>query len=489
MSSSPAIGRASALLASALLCPLASAQSLPAKPVTGTAPAARLPDGSPTWPQRQPGSSPAAAPALQAGGLSVNEGGATYRHSENYERLQVRLGARSGAGAQLGVDYARLLSDRWALGANATLGAGPTHELVLNGLYSLPSNLHIGASVGWLRSTDTYQFRSGADDVAVQQWSGLLRARQRFDGDGLLAHLGAKLYVARALRPDVDDAVITEETPTLLRFLIDPRAISPGRLQGLALDLGLRPWRDAEFTLGLGRERLVHRYLDGSATTDSRVSTSLDYRHALPGCWRVDAGVSGGVASRRWRLGVQKGMWSTLVSRDTDRESGARDTRLVVGLDIALGGASPRCPGVGADIGTGGPRGEAAVQRLDQVFTRPTELPTRALARVDLTVQPYLLASLDKAGLGGAQVTATPDALIIRLPQPALSVASLSIGGAPVPNIGTDGQPVLWVEGSALHIGIRRLPNLSPGQTVAVDAVVVLSGGGLALVSFNVTGN
>lgn len=441
-------------------------------------------DGSPREPDRRPGRTQAAQPSLQAGGLTLNEHGASYRSESSRERLQLRLGAGTGkgSGASLGIDYARILSDQWALGVNVSGGAGRAQDLMLNGLYSPAPDLHVGLSMGWLRSTDSYRFYSGSDDVTVNQQSALLRVKKQFDKDSVLTHVSASAYLARAKKPDVPDLVMTEETSTLIRFLVDPREISPGRLQGFALGMGLAPWGNADIKLGLGSERLTYRFMDGSMTDQRRLTASVDYRHTLPGCWQVEGGMATGVASNRLNMGVRKGIWMLAASHDASRQGQSNQTRVVVGMEIPLGNASEACRSTSS-------RSVAALRRLDEVFTRPSELPTRALAQVDLTAKPYLLASLDKTGLAGATVTATPDALILTLSDPATAVADLFINGVQVSNMGSDGQPLLWVQGTSLYIGIRRLPNIGAGQTVPVEAVVLLAGGGLALVSFNVTGN
>lgn len=466
--------------------PLLPATSLAREPLANQASVAQTApaDGSPREPDRRPGRAHGATPSLQAGGLTLNEQGASYRSESSRERLQLRLGVGTGvgSGASLGVDYARILNDSWALGVNAGGGAGRAQDLVFNGLYSPAPDLHLGLSLGWLRSTDSYRFYSGSDKVTVNQHSAMLRIKRQFENDATFTHMSASAYMARARKPDVPDQVMTEETSTLIRFLVDPREISPGRLQGVALGLGLTPWRNADIKLGLGSERLSHRFMDGSMTDQRRLSASLDYRHTLPGCWQVEGGLATGVASNRVNLGVRKGIWMLAASRDASRQGQSSQTRVVVGLDIPLGNAGGSCR-------TTTSRSASALRRLDEVFTRPGELPTRALAQVDLTAKPYLLASLDKAGLAGANVTATPDALILTLSDPAAGVADLFIGGVQVSNTGADGQPLLWVQGSSLYIGLRRLPNIGAGQTVPVETVVLLAGGGLALVSFNVTGN
>lgn len=479
----PGLSRCAFVVLGATLLPATSvARDL--LPVSAGATQPTPADGSPTEPDRRPGRTPSAAASVQAGGLTLNEQGASYRSGSSRERLQLRLGANTGvdAGASVGVDYARLLNDRWALGVNASAGARRAQDLMFNGLYSPGADLHIGLSLGWLRSTDSYRFHSGSDDVTVNQGSALLRARKQFDRGSLLTHVSASAYLAQARKPDVADRVMTEETATLIRFLVDPREISPGRLQGFSLGLGMAPWPNGDIRIGLGSERLLHRFLDGSTAAQRRLSASLDVRHTLPGCWQVEGSVASGVASNRFSLGVRKGPWMLAASRDASRQAQSSQTRLVAGLNLPLGQAAPVCrSAAGGSL--------PALQRLDEVFTRPSQLPTRAMARVDPTARPSLLASLDKSGLAGATATATPEALILSLVDPAIAVADLFINGLQVANVGANGQPLLWVQGTSLYIGVGRLPGIAVGQTVPVEAVVLLAGGGLALVSFNVTGN
>ena len=112
----------------------------------------------------------------------------------------------------------------------------------------------------------------------------------------------------------------------------------------------------------------------------------------------------------------------------------------------------------------------------------------RVLAKVDLTAVPSVLASLDKAGLGGASLSATPEALIIRLAVPALNVAQLTLNGLPANNAGSDGRPLAWVQDGALYIGIRRFPNPGAGAATPTSVALVMSDASLVLVSFNAVG-
>jgi len=440
-------------------------------------------DGSPTIPDRRPGKAHQPRPNLQFGALSLNESGAQYRSESRDARIGARVGHDWGGGggnSRIDIDYARLLSDTWALGANISTGT-ERQELMFNGLYSPTKDLHLGLSLGWLRDTDTYHFHSGPDDVLVDQASALLRVIRRFDEGSWLTQLNASAYTARARKPDVPDAVMVEETPTLIRFLVDPREISPGRLQGFNLGMGIVPWANAEFKLSLGRETLRYRFQDGSSEKDSRITTGLGYTHALPGCWQLEGQANTGAAGDRLSFGVRHGKWNLRLAHDAGAVGMKARTSLVVGLEAPLDGRTPRCS-------TLSQRQTAGVRRLDEVFQRPRELPSRVLAKVDLTAVPVLLASLDKSGLGGATVSATPETLIIQLPVPAVTVAQVSFNGLPSSNLGSDGKPLVWVQDGSLYLGIRRFPNPGAGATTPVSVVVVMSDASLTLVDFNAVG-
>ncbi len=441
------------------------AQSLAHTPSVAPQAAQAPADGSPVMPDRRPASAPQARPRVEAGGLSLDESGARYRSDTRDGRFNASVGRDWGGpgGLRLGIDYARLLSDTWAVGFNGIAGI-EQQEIVLNGLYSPRSDLHFGASLSWLRDTDVYQFHSGPDDVMVSQGSVLLRAIKRFEQHRWLSEINASVYASRARKPDVPDAVMFEDTSTTTRVLVDPREISPGRLQGFNLGLGLAPWQNAEIKLSLGRESLEYRFQDGSSEKSGHTTAGLGYTHTLSNCWEIQGRYDTGAAGNRTTFGLRHGIWNASLSHDSGALGMTARTRLQAGIEMPLGAASPRC-------GSTGPRRAAEVRRLDEVFQRPRELPSRVLAKVDLTARPTLLATLDKASLPGVTVSATPDALILRMALPATTVFDLLLNGASTTNAGPDGKPLVWVQDGALYIGVRRFPN--PGAGVSVPAEVI----------------
>ncbi len=451
-----------------------------------SAPTQTLPDGSPVFPDRRPGNphTLTTPPPLQLGNHRVGVQELGYESSERTRRLdwRVQYGRREGVG--LGLNYARLINDRWAWGVNGN--AGPDHlDLVVNGLYSLTPQWHLGGSLGYLDRTDAYSFLTGPGEASASQLSHRLSLQRSFDKDQVLSDLGLQVYGARVLRTKSAEHVVAEETATEMRWWLDPRRLAPGRLTGWGAVVGLRPWEGGRLRVALGTERVNYAYQDGTGSRESRATSSVDLRQRLSACWFVDAGLKTGVASNQWRFGVGRGTWSLAVNHASSRQDGPGTTTVALTMNLPLGGSgATRC----ADT-EGTPREQIRFDRLEQVYRRPVELPITILAKVDPTARPYLLASFDKAGLNGAKVSVTPDALIVTLPGPVQSVAMLAIGGQPASNVGLDGTPLLAAENGALRLAIRQFPNPGAGVIQPVDAVLVMQDGTLTLVSFNVVGH
>jgi hypothetical protein len=438
-------------------------------------------DGGPSFPNSRPRP---ALPSLQIGNVAVGEREIRYRRDNTEERMDVRLGVDSQTGGNVGVDYARVIDEDWAWGINAVKGSDQL-DIVVNSLYSLPKPWYLGVSAGYLRRTDTYAFYSGPDKATVSQGSFRINLQRDFQDMGAITDAGVRLYTARARAPEMSEKMMTEDTATELRFLIDPRRIAPGQLTGVGVSLGLQPWANSRLKLGLGSESVRYNFQDGSSSRDRRANISADLQQQLSGCWRLDAGFNIGVSGERFQLAVGRGPWSVGLTRNNGCDSAPSSTQIVMAYSVPLGGRSPSsCAPAQTATGRG-------INRLDEVFRRPIELPTTVLARVDMTAKPYLLASIDKTALNGAQVSATPDGLLVTLSGPqALALFSLSINGVPVgPDAtGLNGERLVSVTPDGrVRIAIRAFANPGAGVTQPVEAVVVQPGQ-TSVITFNVVG-
>lgn len=474
---------------------------LPGSHGAGSARTAAPPaDGSPQFPDRRApgGSASPATPALQLGAFRVGDNEAAYQSSSSEQRVEVRVQYGRQSGTTTGINAARLIDEHLALGLNATLG--PEHiDLVLNSLYSLPSQWHAGLSLGYLERTDTYSFFSGPARASASQASHRLSLQKSFDSASPLSALGLQWYGARVLSTRSSENITTEETPTELRWWLDPRRLAPGRLSGWGATLQARPWEGAQLRLALGVEQLRYRYQDGSGSSQRRGTASLDISQQLAGCWRLDGGLTSGVASQQWRASIGHGIWSLSLGRVNPRQGMPGDTTLALSVELPLDGSpTRRCaagpatrstPGDASDASGTSDASPAPFNRLEQVYRRPSELPTTILAKVDPTARPYLLASFDKTINGPGQLTLTPEGIVIALPEPVLAFAELFIDGQSAPNLGSSGAPLVTVRNGAIGIDIRHFPNPGPGVAQTVQAIFIMSGGQNAIVTFNVVGS
>ena len=444
-------------------------------------------DGSPAFPDRRAtgGAGDPSLPVVQLGNFRVGEGEAGYQSNKSNERIDVRVQYGRQAGTTTGLNFARLHNDHVAWGLNANLGPDNV-DLVFNSLYSLPSQWHAGLSLGYLDRTDTYSFFTGPAEASASQLSHRLSLQKSFEPDSRVTHMGVQWYGARVLQTQSTEHVVAEETATELRWWLDPRRLAPGRLTGLSGIVGTRPWDGGQFKFTLGVERLSHSYQDGTGSSERRATASVDLSQRLSGCWQLAGGMTTGVASRQMRASIGQGVWSLELNRVNGRQGMPGDTTVALTMNLPLGGSAQSACQKNRSDASGTPVG---FDRLGQVHRRPTELPTTILAKVDPTARPYLLAAFDKAAVGNAQVSVTPDALIIRLAEPVTSFGLLLIDGQPVANVGTTGAPLATAQNGALHVDIRHFPNPGAGVTQTVEAIVVLQSGQLALVSFNVVGS
>ena len=87
--------------------------------------------------------------------------------------------------------------------ASSNGNAGPDHlDLVVNGLYSLTPQWHLGGSLGYLDRTDAYSFLTGPGEASASQLSHRLSLQRSFDKDQVLSDLGLQVYGARVLSRD-----------------------------------------------------------------------------------------------------------------------------------------------------------------------------------------------------------------------------------------------------------------------------------------------
>jgi hypothetical protein len=382
---------------------------------------------------------------------------------------------------------ARVIDEQWAAGAHVTQGPR-RRELMLSGLWSPLPDLHVRLSVGQLRETRDFDFYSGADSVALRQNSWLLRLKKTDVADGRWGDWGFQLYGARAREPEVAERLITKEIGSVTEWWVDPRRVSPGELTGARINWAVRPWARGQLDLNLGQERLAYAFFDGSASVTRRLASSIQWTQSFDHCQRLQTRLGGGASGTQWDVQYGVGRWSIAHSRSLGRDGLPGDSRWRVAYQIPFEAQSSVCRQSSREVGKSQDRpGHSPFSRLDEVFTRPAELPVMALAQLDRTAVPYLVARIDQSQLpNGAQVTAVPGKVSVATATAVLGVGVIERDGVAVPNAGMQGGSLVSVQGGRVDINLNQFPPPPPGGQDNYRILMPQAGGQVIEIMFTV---
>ncbi len=428
-------------------------------------------------PASGPAADPAPAPltslpAVQFGSWQIGPQSTRYSSQDTDHRIDARLIHSSRYRQQLGLDAGWLVTDQWALGLNLAAGrTGDFRDLVGNLVHTPLPGWHARLSLGRLQSTDPYVFASGTAEARVRQDAWLAGLVRESPDAGALGDLRWAVYGARAHVPTLAPVVIQGQAGNLLQANSDPRRLSAGQLLGADMGVGWHPWATTRLDLALGGERTRYPMADGSQIATTRLVSRAGWQQDLDACRRIGLSLASTSASTSGGISWDSGRWTVGVSR-TLHAASASDTRLSLAWRLPLDGeVGPATSGGRCALAP--LRGSNATSRLQLVSQRPVQLPQAVLARVDRSLQPQALASIDTSlvapGYGIAIVGGQLVFTLERAAQGLVEIRTLE-NGATVPNVGVNGQPFLQLAGNRVTIPLDNVPSPGPGQQLTYEA-------------------
>lgn len=443
------------------------------------------------WPEQGPDASSGGqpvTPGLSVGPLSLSPSQARLSQRSNASRFEAAIQSSSLTGRGLSVNMAHLLDAQWAAGAHVTQGRG-RRELMLSGLWSPMPDLHVRLSLGQLRETRDFDFYSGADSVGLSQNSWLLRLKKTDVAGGRWGDWGVQVYGARAREPEVADRLMVKQVGSVTEWWVDPRRVAPGELSGARIHWALQPWSRGQLDLNLGQERLAYAFFDGSSSVTRRVASSVQWTQSFDHCQRLRTRLAAGASGTQWDLEYAVGRWSVAHARSLGGAGLPADSRWRVAYQIPIGTQPPAtCRQPSREAGSGQERQTLSrFSRLDEVFTRPAELPSMVLAQMDRTAVPYLVARIDSSQLpAGTQVTASPGKVSVTTATAVLGVGVIERDGQVVANTGAQGGSLVSVQGGRVDINLNQFPAPNPGGGDSYRILMPQAGGQVIDIRFTV---
>lgn len=367
-----------------------------------------------------------------------------------------RVGGGAMDNAPIGrIEYARLITDRFALGASMQLGEYQ-RELIGRGIFVDASKQYeFDAAVSLMKGRPSFDFDSGSARVPVTQLAGVLSARRLFTPEsGLGLHaLGASAWGARAhSRNDLSSRTVLEDYANYTRVLYDPRRISTGRLYGASVDLQYAPSSSLVLSSSLGLEHERYPMGDGSVESRHRPYLSGGVKFALYKDYLFDMRVSTGVSRDLIAsLSGDKARLSFGMSRGRDGALNSKTVMVYVDLMKLISPSRHTADDTSLALRESMQQYTGA-RLLDKAITRPDRIPQTFLAKVDRTGVREVF--VEKAGLPpGAEVSADGQRLTIAVGSGALVLASVQKNGA---DIGI--SPQFSVAPEQLVVDLPRLP-------------------------------
>ncbi|CUJ48570.1 Uncharacterised protein [Achromobacter ruhlandii] len=390
-----------------------------------------------------------------------------------------RVGAGAMDSAPIGrIEYATLITDRFALGASMQLGEYQ-RELIGRGLFVDASKQYeFDAALSLMKGRPSFDFDSGSARVPVTQLAGVVSARRLFSPEsGLGLHaLGVSGWAARAHSPNnLSSRTVTEDYATYTRLLYDPRRIATGRLYGASVDLQYAPFSTLVLRTSLGMES--ERYPMGNGTVESRHRPYLSggLKFALYEDYLLDLQVSNGVSRDLVAsLSGDKARLSFGMSRGRDGALNSKTVMVYVDLMKFISPSRHAADDTSLALRESLQQ-YAGARLLDKAVTRPDRIPQTFLAKVDRTgVQEVFI---EKAGLPpGAKLSADSRSLNVAVGSGALTLVSVQKNGAAL-----SAAPQFTVSPGQVNVALMQLP-----VPAAIDEYVVRVTDA-ALATYNVT--
>lgn len=381
---------------------------------------------------RQASSTPSLTVPMGEGSLSL--GRDSFALSTPDSRFRVGAGAMDSA--PIGrVEFATLVTDRFALGASMQLGEYQ-RELVGRGLFVDASKQYeFDAALSLMKGRPSFDFDSGGARVPVTQVAGVVSARRLFSpASGLGLHaLGLSAWGARARSPNnLSSRTLTEDHATYTRLLYDPRRIATGRLYGASVDLQYAPFSTLVLRTSLGMEKERFPMGDGSVQGHRRPYLSGGIKFAAYRDYLLDLQASTGV-SRDLTASLSGDKMRLSFGMSRGRDGALNSKTVMVYVDLMKFIAPSRYATDDNSLALRESLQQYTGPRLlDKAIMRPDRIPQTFLAKVDRTgVQEVFI---EKAGLPpGARLSADSRYLNVAVGSGALTLVSVQKNGAALP--------------------------------------------------------
>ncbi|MCC7006358.1 MAG: hypothetical protein IT497_06920 [Ottowia sp.] len=447
--------------------------------------ATTIPSGLPSGPSQ----AATALPTLQfASGDRVNSSVGASSSSVNYKSDETIGSINLGLGYQLPVtgsklgvqgDAATLLLDDVAVGTNVSFYP-QKRDIGLNGVWRVSdTGFRLIAATHYSWGKQDFDFISGRQTVRLSQIAYYLSGRYVVPKADLtwLHSVGLSAWGALAYQSSagLDPVIYVAQNPLTYDIVKDALKLSEGRLTGTAVDAQMALHDRVVAQVSLGVEQLKFPFSDGTQEKNTKgyYDLSLYYEPVdellLSGTYKSGAGEARTVIAGEaygWKLGVFQS-WG---------QSGLSSNKgVVLSYNLLSGKARSSSGTLAQRMRPMAVLGKS--QLLSDAVTRPMQIPTIFLAKVDPTAARTVAAIIKKDLPSGYTVNAQGD-LSVPVGTGGLTLTSVMRNGVVYSDISK-----VAVTGNQIVFRTKDLPEPSVGGTDTYVVNVTDGMGSLYLVT------
>lgn len=337
-----------------------------------------------------------------AGSLSLSKSAANYKFKDNNTIWNINIGLESNskkAGA-VGVQAANLLNEATALGMQLMLSPSKS-EMVLGTAVKLKSlDLQVRGALSYMRGRQDFSFFRSTETASLSQlaYYGELSWVSPEESDNGLQSVGFSFWGAKAKNhSEFSKKTYIDETNEYYEITTDRRLIAVGNLHGASVNLQYAPGLNLVLNADVGGEQVKFPFSDGSTEAKSSVFFDGKATYQVSDENTIGLGYKKGVTEQSIRIEWKNKKYTVAAFKSIGRDGMAGSYGVNFNVDILSLLGKKSSSSSQALASSMRPKAGNDQQLLQLVMTRPSQLPSNFLAKVDPTA--LSTVKIDKSNL------------------------------------------------------------------------------------------
>lgn len=418
------------------------------------------------------------------GTIFLSDQAINYAYQNDDHLLKINTGLYNGGRTigLTGVEAATMLDNETAFGINMMLSADKS-DVVLSAIHGFKdSGLQVRGTFSYMQGHEKYDFYRSSERAKLSQNNYYLSLSKINDSASNLGvhSFSMSVWEARAKNHSIfDSRMYLDQTPDYFLATIDRRCLSEGLLRGASVDFQYVPFINLVLAGTVGMEQVKFPLSNGSKEkkssplVDGKLNYTINDRHSVGIGYKY--GVSEKGARAEWQCPA-----GSISAYNYSGKSGVSGNRSInFSVDILSLLSKQKKRGNASLAASMRPKADDATRLLQKAASRPTQLPSNFLVKVDPTAVSQIKIYRDP-NIADVVIENGSHTVVINLGFVGINIIGINVNGAPVVNNG-----LFVLANNQLRVNSSNLP--MPARNVHAYALTIVdAAGGNHIITFDV---